>query len=296
MIYWDRLQPGDQWDQFMWEQLLTGELYPHGLDIRQLDTETDARGVILMIPGRYWHDKIDQVNTLIEGLEWVLAIRTGDEEDLFHWQDVAHDNITWWVQTPRQLGGGNRYRPIPLGFPPHFSNIAVDSDKNLDMFLSAQNNHERRLDCFTTLGLNGVGARDGTQEKPSSWIEATAGFTGGMPPENYVQMATSAKVMPCPSGPHTPDTFRVYEALEAHAVPIADEVCPAYNSISYWHNLFLPHPPFPVLQSYESLVGYCQDALKGWPANANRIAAWWMQKKREYAHNLVADLKELGAI
>ena len=34
-------------------------------------------------------------------------------------------------------------------------------------------------------------------------------------------------MIPCPSGPATPDSFRLWEALEAGCVPIADGYAPA---------------------------------------------------------------------
>jgi len=102
-------------------------------------------------------------------------------------------------------------------------------------------------------------------------------------------------VAPAPSGAVSPDSFRLYEALEAHTIPIADDISPTHDSAGYWRLVF-PDAPFPILDSYEQLPGYIEDQLKAWPANANQIAAWWTRQKRTMARNLRNDLKKLGAL
>jgi hypothetical protein len=156
--------------------------------------------------------------------------------------------------------------------------------KVVDVFLSAQATHTRRTRAFEAL-----------KGFPNSNIEATAGFTQGMPVGEYVGQMCGAKVAPAPSGAVSPDSFRLYEALEAHCVPIADDISPAYPSEGYWRLLF-PSDPFPTLRDYADLTGYINDQLEVWPKNANRIAAWWIRQKREMALWLEADLKALGAL
>jgi hypothetical protein len=126
-------------------------------------------------------------------------------------------------------------------------------------------------------------------------VRATDGFTQGMDPDDYARLMTSTKVAPAPAGPASPDSFRLYEALQAHAVPIADDVTPGYDSAGYWRTVF-PDAPFPILTGYEQLRGYVGDQLGCWPANANRIAAWWMRYKRQMAGWLREDLEALGAL
>src|SRR5690606_17328194 len=104
----------------------------------------------------------------------------------------------------------------------------------------------------------------------------------------------SAKVAPAPSGAVSPDSFRLYEALQSHNVPVADDVSPVYDSHGYWKMLF-PDAPFPIIEDYADLPGYVEDQLALWPANANRVAAWWMRQKRAMCLWLRDDLESLGA-
>lgn len=245
---------------------------------------TKVDGCILVIPGRYWHQRCNEISEAISRYQWVLAMRIGDEEDLFDPYQVWHNNIKWWVQTPKTGRDYDGARLFGVGYPPHANHLTSHA-RDTDVFLSAQNTHQRRRECFAA--MNNV---DGVKD-----IHATTGFTAGMPPEEYATRMVSAKVAPAPSGPASPDTFRLYEALQAHTIPIADDVTPGYDSAGYWRHVH-PDAPFPVLTTYEQLPGYVGDQLKRWPTNANRTTAWWMRQKRLMALDLLEDLKELGAL
>lgn len=283
MIAVGRLAPGDQWDCNMLDRLFANDLYPTGIEFERHEGYPSATGMILIIPGRYWAGREQEITEAIRRYEWVLAIRTSDEEDSFDIAAVRHPNVKWWVQTPRTGRDYGSARFIGLGFPWHFD-IPRDEPRVLDVFLSAQDTHGRRHEAFAAL--------DG-MERPKI-VEATDGFTKGMPPSEYARLMSSAKIAPAPAGAVSPDTFRVYEALQAHAVPIADDISPAYNSAGYWSALY-PDAPFPILSDYKDLPGYIGDSLADYPKRANRIAAWWVAEKRRMARNLADDLAELNA-
>lgn len=281
------LSPSQEcWDSNLIRNLTSNKLYPTGLKFRHhtgFPPYHQAEGTILVLPGRYYSDHTDKINEALSNYRWVIGIKTSDEEDLFDTTLVRHPQLKWWIQTPRREHPGARL--IGLGPTPHFNSLPSDPpEKCTDVFLSGQRTHGRRRECFEALE-----SWDG-----SKVVRPTEGFTEGFEPREYVAGVTSAKVCPAPSGAVSPDTFRLYEALEAHCVPIADDVSPAYNSRGYWRMLF-PDAPFPIIEDYASLPGYLSDVLEQWPANANRIAAWWIRHKRQMALDLVADLTELGA-
>ena len=280
------LAPYDQWDQNMLDLLFENDLYETGLEFKRTNGyPTKGDGCVLIIPGRYWFEKTNAISESISRFDWVLAIRTGDEENLFDPDRVVHPNIKWWVQTPKvgfDYPEGSRF--FGVGYPKHL-NRPKPQPRDTDVFISAQRTHQRRVECF--LALEDV---EGVKE-----VHATEGFTQGMDPDEYALWMAAAKTAPCPSGPASPDSFRAYEALQAHAVPIVDDITPAYESEGYWR-LVHPNAEFPILTKWEQLPGYTQDVLKGWPANANRITAWWMREKRQLAQWLVEDLTGLGAL
>ena len=284
MITVGRLAPKDQWDQNMLDRLFANQLYPTGLRFSRVEGyPTNVDGCVLIIPGRYWFERVNQISEAISKYQWVLAIRTGDEENQFDPDRVFHRNIKWWVQTPHPEQDYGDARLFGVGFPPHFNDLA-DTARDVDVFLSAQNTHPRRNDCFAAL------------TKVRARVEATAtqGFTQGITPQEYAGKMCEAKIAPCPSGPVSPDTFRVFEALEAHCVPVADDEAP--NGVKgFWRTVF-PDAPFPILDTYAQLPGYITDQLGLWPANTNRITAWWMRHKRLMSRWLLEDLDGLGAL
>jgi hypothetical protein len=173
------------------------------------------------------------------------------------------------------------------GITPHFNKLPANPQvKDLDLFLSAQRTHIRRDMAFDALEQ---------VQSDSTLIEQTEGFTRGMVASAYCDAMMRAKVAPAPSGAQTPDSFRLWEALESHTVPIADDISPVYDSTGFWADL-LPDAPFPTLTDYKDLPGVINDVLTDWPRSANRAAAYWMRYKRGLAHALREDLEALGAL
>jgi len=122
----------------------------------------------------------------------------------------------------------------------------------------------------------------------------TNGFGQGYPRDDFLRRMLATKVAPAPSGPRTQDSFRLYEALEAGCIPVADDMTPD-GRIGYWRHLFGEDPPFPVITNWNDFEQILPELLAGWPANANRVSAWWQSYKRHLAYQLAADLVELGA-
>lgn len=286
------LPPGDQWDQTLAGLLLSNRLYPTGRDFAEPTYGTDwpdTDGLILVFPGRYYVDTPEAICGPLERYRWALVIKTGDEEDAFDLSPLAtQPNRKIWSQTPRTDRShpeGTRY--MPLGFSPHFVDLPADPpEKTTTVFLSSQKNHKRRIEAFDA--LRGRERKDGDM-----FVRPTPGFTQGLPPEVYRDYMVQARIAPAPSGVFSPDSFRLYEALEAHAVPIADDVSPVYDSRGYWKTMF-PDAPFPILTDYGSLPGWVEDILGAYPANANQIAAWWYRERRKWAIWLDEDLLDLG--
>jgi hypothetical protein len=272
----------------MLDLMFRNELYPTGLNFNITDgypSPSRVDGAVLTIPGAYWREHYVEINEALSRYRWVLGIKTSDEEDLFDIRRVNHKNIRWWVQTPRADRDYGSARLFGVGYTPHFNQLPKEPPvKELDVFLSAQRTHKRRELAFEAL-----------QDIPGGVIRQTPGFTEGMKPEAYAEVMCSVKVAPAPSGAVSPDSFRVYEALEAHCIPIADDVSPVYDSAGYWRMLF-GGEPFPILENYTDLRGYIEDQLTDWTSKANRCAASWMRYKRTMTHWLREDLEALGAL
>lgn len=282
-----RLPPGRQWDQCLLDDLISGVLWPHRLEFERTDAyPREADGILLVCPGRYWADHTAEISEAIAKYRWVLAFRVGDEEDSFDVSAVHHPAIRWWVQTPRVGRSYGDARFFPLGYTPHFRAMPPEPpDKDTELFLAGQRTHARRVQCFTALA----------DTRHAENVHPTEGFTQGLGPVDYARAMIAARVAPAPAGAVSADSFRFWEALQAHVIPVADDYSPMDGQTGYWKQMH-PDAPYPILTSYQDLPGYVEDALTGYPRLANRVVAWWIKTKRDLALNLREDLQKLGAL
>ncbi len=283
--YWDQAMVKDLLENQMWLPV-GGVTFWHFLSFD--DDRIDNDGAIVVIPARSNFEYIDQINKDLSRLKWVLLILTGDEENVFPLEKIVHPNIKIYVMSPKEDLDLNKYRVLGSGYPPQMHKFFDSTDaptKNLNWFFAGQVTHGRRVECVEKL-------RD--MHMPGSLFE-TEGFTQGLEPESYYSGMARAKVAPCPSGPQTPDTFRLFEALEAAAVPIADtRVTKGGFSDNYWTFFFGEEPPFPIIREYDDLPGYIEDTAHSYPTINNRVSAWWQSKKRDMVYQLNEDISDLS--
>lgn len=277
-----RLAPVGQWDQTMLDDLLANRLYPTGLEFeRHEGYPPRVSGACIILPGRYWHGHEAEISRALSRFSWVLLFVTSDEESLFG--TVDHPNIKTWRQTPRQ---GREYpgeRLFPVGYTPHVRCLPAEPpEKTLNVFLSCQDTHQRRHECFAAL--------DGLPASKPGRVHRTPGFTQGMDPAEYMRCMSIAKIAPCPSGAVSVDSFRAWEALESGAIPVVDAASPVDGRTDYWTRL-LGEVPFPVVEDW-SQVSWTA-LLENW--NPEPVAEWYRGYKRRLALQLREDLEKLGA-
>lgn len=288
------------WDQGMLEALLDRSLWrpPGALEFEHNDPEDPeaaARhdwigdlGAVVVVPARHNTKEVRWLNDLIRPLPWVLLVMTGDEEAAFPWYRIEHPRMKVWGMGARPGRRSGVDQPLGSGWPPWFPALLSKeppvADELLDWCFAGQVTHERRRACIAALPNDGPGV-----------LLETESFTAGFPPEGYAAFMEGAKIAPCPSGPMSPDSFRLYEALEAGCIPIADAADPANGpDPAYWTYVMGEPPPFPQIADWETLPALMEEQLAGWPENANKIGAWWSQWKRRLAHRFEDDLVELS--
>jgi len=236
---------GQEGGQF-WDQTLLKDI---GVD------ETNAT----VIPGRYF----DRPHT--DDFKIII----GDEEALYPAEKL--EGISW-LQSPHQNAYKNITRYIPIGYTPHtrptLHKLGLP-DKSLRWVFAGQKTHARRKQLVQYL-----------QPLEDGFLLQTDGFTQGLTPEQYIEKLWSAKVAPCPSGAVIPDTFRVYEALEAQCVPLLDGLDPKGGSENYWYHLFGEHP-LPVIEHWQDAPGTINYFCDTYPYKQNRVSAWWQQYKHQ---------------
>lgn len=272
------LPPYNQWDQAVVRDVmaLSGVTFTHHRAV-----PAGCRHAVVVVPGRYEGAEARTAEA-VASLRAAVVIVTGDEEARYVHAAVDHPSIRWWQQLPRP-GLHDFARPFGDGVPPHLRaelrSLGPDVARDLDWSVSMQVNNKRRRSCVEVL-----------EDLDGGLLNVTPGFTQGLPHDEYTRLLARTKVVPCPSGPRTPDTFRLFEALEAGCVPVADTICGDWNSRTYWEYLFGGPVPFPLVEDWTSFPGVLMEVLPDWQRIANRCAAFWMQHKRKMAGWLADDV------
>lgn len=289
------------WDQAMLEDLFVGKLWRPvgGFEFEHIEgfksLSGDAEGAVIVFPARSQTEYLPQLNRALKRLKWAILMLTGDEEATFPFERIEHPNLKIWVMSPRRESRyeADNIRFLGTGYQPAASYLKdwprPARQRTLDWFFAGQITHKRRRQMAEQ--LNAMLEREDMDGK----FVPTDGFTKGLTPVEYFLEMAGAKVAPCPSGPETPDTFRLFEALEAGCIPIADARPPKNRRAfgdDYWTWFFGEEPPFPVLTKYEQLPGYTLEMLKHWKRNHNRVFSWWQQKKRQMACALADDINQ----
>lgn len=283
------------WDQGMLEDLLSNRIWRTGYSFIHHEGSADIgglRGAVVVIPARLWVGGENRLTADLCHLEWAVLMVCGDEESSFAVEAVTHPNMAVWVMSPRP-GRHDAYGKLGTGYPPHLeANLPSRApNKDLDLFFAGQITHDRRQQLADVI--------ETTADSDGRWVFiGTEGFTQGLPPHEYAAYLAAAKVAPAPSGPRTPDTFRLFEALQAGCVPIADtRVEDGSFPDDYWTWFFDgDEPPFPTLRYYCDLEHYVHETLADYPTANNRVGAWWAKQKYRFAHRFAEQVRVLSGI
>lgn len=230
--------------------------------LHDLLKEYSGDRVVFVIPGN--NIDVDEVNMEMARYPRVTVIVTSDEENNFPADQLYHPDMRVYVNYPDRNKHWDVDNYLPIGYPQTTKEYVKSngmSAKSLDWFFAGQDTHQSRHDCIQQLS-----------RIPNGVLVATEGFSQGLEYKEYMQYMCRAKVVPCPAGYTSPDSFRLYEALEAGCIPIPENT-------AFWKMLF-GEVPFPVVDDWEELPMLIQH-YKDRPDVANRCQAWWQLKKRE---------------
>lgn len=278
--------------RFQWDDTFIGDLMS-GDDFEHVETQTGFEGIevpdfaVVVIHARLHTKDLHQINKDLKKLKSCIVMLVGDEANVFPFEELKHPNMKTHVMHPRPGRHDEADRFMVNSYAPD-TKLLKDYkgeylEKPLDWFFAGQLGHTQRDECVAAL-----------EDIPNGKLVETEGFTQGLKHDEYFRLLASAKFAPCPSGPETPDTFRLYEALEAGCIPIVDSLpSRAEYPGGFWENLFGETPPFPILDSWESAKGTIEGLLPNWKEEANKIFSWWQRKKRGYYHELMTDIYHL---
>jgi len=221
----------------------------------------------------------EQINELSHRLECVIFINIGDETSEFPVHLLSHPNSRLWLQTPLPSQKADRY--LIEGYTHGTVNLSLKRD--LDWFFAGQINHERRIACGQALS-----------QLHNGQFYPTTGFGKGLPYVEYNKYMNRAKLVPCPSGPTSPDCFRIWEALECGAIPIIDASSPRQETVGFW-DVVIPGHPLTVIEDWSMLPEVMGEILGDYERIHRRVMYWWKTYKLKYRSWLAEDLLRLRA-
>lgn len=268
------------YDQTLLDWLFAQEM-PGGFEFEhRYDFPDKEQGIVLVTPG-HWRSATE-VNQELHGRPWALVIITSDEEgECPYWDLRMNGRMSIWKHTPRAELPFQPDRALPLGWTPGTVEANVNQPKKTeDWFFGGQITHGRREQAAQVLRTMGNGKLVETDHFLATDV---------MNHPEYLDHMRRARVIPCPSGPNIPDSFRFYEALESGAVPLADATCPR-GDWGYWHRVF-GSVPFPVVEDWQTLP----ELVEQYKSQECRVEvlSWWEQAKRDLLWRLHDDIANL---
>jgi hypothetical protein len=247
-------------------------------------------GAVVVVHGGRELGRFEKLQSDIEPLKWCLLIYLGDEESSFPAEKIKHPNSISWVQEPIPGRHDFAKRFIVNGYGhgalSYIMRVGPSVTKDLDWFFGGQETHERRRACVDALREIDWGGITIT----------TKGYHQGISLMEYYRTMCRARIVPCPSGLHSPDAARAWDALECGAIPILDNFSPMRNESGFWEYVLGNHP-LPTINDWNLLPAKIE-AMK--IRNTEQLSAecqkWWFNYKNRFWHWLSQDIKELTGV
>lgn len=236
----------DQPASGMWDQYILTELF-------------DQDNVIV-IPGAYQAEYMDDINKELSKYPYCVVIISSDEEGKFPVEQLRHSNIKVYTQY-----NDRGDRQIPIGTPPTPPKKLNKTIKYAYMGQVNTQDRKQVVEIMKTL--------------PDSYLLETEGFSQGLEREDYNTVLGSTRIIPCPGGHVSPDSFRLYEALEAGCTPVLH---------THWRGYFesfLPGIPVPFVDDWGELKDIKYEDHR----------EWWKAHKNIMKQHLMEDLEWLKA-
>lgn len=272
----------DKWDSYLVKELLAGDRYEHHYVTYVLGEPGQFLGAIVVIPGGLHADDegVQWLCDELAKLEWVVLVITADEGSLFPIDRINHPNMRVWLQTPRRYPA-NEYLGYCNTSPFRLVAEEMNDEPSLTWSFAGQVTHERRTQALRYL-----------QDVPGNVVHFTDGFNQGIDAKAYFSEMADSRVVVCPSGPRTVDTFRSWEAIEHGAYPLLDGRCLDYGpEVDYWGKV-MPGAPISVVHDWKDAPAAVERAAEGWPGNSNRLWSWWQMRKRDLRDTMVKHVAE----
>jgi hypothetical protein len=242
--------------------------------------------------------KPDTLNGWLRPFPSVLLIVTANEDGSFDPSLIEHSRMRMWIQTPHRSQVQWCSAALPWGWTPGFdgtrwqSHVPGFENKEgtrwLDYSFAGQITHRRRQECARALEL--------IHPDLKGAVVLTHSFSNGLPRHLYFELLLCTKIVPCPSGPVTVDTFRACEALECGCIPILDAYPPDILDgpcRDYWNFVFGPDHPLPVIADWRDIGSVVSKLSTAFETAQPKVIEWWSRRKQYWQDKFKTDLEML---
>lgn len=284
-VWWDMALLKDAFNGVLWKGTRSFRNY-NGID----SLPQESKGAVVVVPSRLWVGSEHIINVTLQRLGFVVLILCGNEEGTFDISKIKHPMLRAWMQLPRMNKHNDVSYKLVNGYRTTTKQLikeAGSQERTIDWAFMGQVNHERRQQCVDVL----------RQFKPlyptAVLVETDAFGKEVIPYDKYISALARTKIVPCPSGVESPDSFRLYEALEAGCLPVVDAFSTNNKAPGFWQYLLGESPPFPVIDYWDKFPIILPQLLREYPSNVNRVQSWWALKKRELYFKLIEDIEVL---
>ena len=251
--------------------------------------EVPQSSAVICIPGRHSVTEASGINREAANFEQVTFVIYGDEEGLFRPELLDHKNMRVWYFMPPWNPKSEVDHVAINGWPHDCRQMLIvereklgPSERDFDWCFAGQVTHLRREQCA-----------DAAKGIPRGFWLGTHGFSQGIPRNEYYRTLLCSKIALCPSGPCTPDSFRIAEALESGCIPIADGLTqdPKYPP-GYWNYAFETYKlPFPVIDDWRTLPAIVEKVLYDYAHYYFACAKFWAEYKARLFEWMKEDLR-----
>lgn len=265
-VVWHNASCGN-WDMGIFQ--LTFEKYPD-LFPQYNDKENPVfNRAIVMCVGK---PNVRNLKRYLEKIKSGVVIFASEEDAYFPWKDVMHPGLTPWTQYWRPQTKNEIKERVLLGAPYRIKDYAVNKAM-----------HKKYLWSFIGQVQNPARQRMVEQLKkmPDGYLKIISSFGGycddGVEYQDYLNVCMQSRYVICGSGSMSVDSFRVYEAIEAGAIPITEMRSPRdEHDFNYWDEVY-PANELTLVDGWHADL--LMDIMKGdyFPQQNE----WWDRYKQE---------------
>lgn len=181
------------------------------------------------------HPDTVQLRKFLDTLTYGLVIFTSDEEARWDIPAIVPPHLEVWSQYYKP--GMRVSERLLMGQPSRLKDYKINKTKDKKYLWSfvGQVQNQFRQQCVDTL-----------KQLPDGFLRTTDLFGGvcdkSIEYQEYLDIMCQSKYVICPSGSFTPESFRLYEAMECGAIPITDARAPVHaKDFNYWNNTYRYH-------------------------------------------------------